>query len=85
LKKIAELFNVSVDWLRDGVGTMQDKFSMPEMPELEKSDNLTSDKQYVLGLLSTLSDERQGRLLGYLDALYMEELITEKSRWDDGN
>jgi len=98
LLKIAELFNVSIDWLRFGIGTEKDEFKgertdfkaveIKELPVPNLKENkpatitahecIDTETKYLLTLFTTLSPARQGRLLGYLDALCREEMINEK-------
>ena len=135
LKKISELFDVSIDWLKNGIESEIDtpewlrgdfdSYEIESLPNSEvnaltywikhgndiKEDTFTrahskfdeaviassssnditqnindkamaeynSDKEHLVALFSRLSVYRQGKLLGYLDALCREELLSDKS------
>jgi len=83
LTKISELFNVSLDWLKDGTGSFGDPFmgertefapvAIHPTAEAESKDD--PDRKQLDALYSSLSEYRRGKLFGYLIALCNEELV----------
>ena len=70
LLKIAEMFDVSSEWLIHGIGSENDKFE-GERIDLQKNqpETLTSTEKYIISTFGLLSDFDKTRLIGYIDAL----------------
>lgn len=83
LMKIAKLFDVSLSWLSNGTEPKSNavKVDVAAIDVLPKKDPAECDynKEHFFALFSTLSVTRQGRLLGYLDAMCREELLSINS------
>lgn len=91
LIQVAERFNVSLAWLKDGIGSENDNFNelhtdleqtqvVPLHSEapMNELDNLSSGIDANTGLMELylkLSPHNQGRVLGYLDSLLRDEML----------
>jgi len=79
LIQISKLFNVSLNWLKDGVDSKNDIYNNQDMDvHKEFSTKYSADGKRLIALFTKLSVYRRGKLFGYLDALCREEWLSEK-------
>jgi len=83
LLKIAKLFNVSVDWLKNG-DDLETEFSNKTEENILTAETLTTgftseETYYLITLFESLSPVQRGRLLGYLDGLHREQMLGGKT------